>query len=132
MYQVELYGRVRRACFVEGMSRREAARVFGLHRDTVRKMLKYSVPPGYRREQPPHRPKLDPHSIALGTLRAGEATGSLLGLLLRAFESINRHTTLGSFRLIWLSLRSMARWKLQIPGVIEPLHQAGIVEHDIA
>ena len=39
MYQVELYLRVRRVCHVEGMSIREAARVFGLHRDTVRKML---------------------------------------------------------------------------------------------
>ena len=44
MYKVEMYLRVRRACFVEGMSAREAARVYGLHRDTVRKMLKYSVP----------------------------------------------------------------------------------------
>ena len=35
MYKVELYVRVRRACMVEGMSSREAARVFGLHRDTV-------------------------------------------------------------------------------------------------
>ena len=26
---------------------REAARTFGLHRDTVREMLAYSVPPGY-------------------------------------------------------------------------------------
>ena len=43
---MELYVRVRRACMVEGMSTREAARVFGLHRDTVRKMLEYSVPPG--------------------------------------------------------------------------------------
>ena len=60
MYKVELYVRVRRACMVEGMSTREAARVFGLHRDTVRKMLKYSVPPGYRRRSPPRRPKLDP------------------------------------------------------------------------
>ena len=42
---------------VEGMSTREAARVFGLHRDTVRKMLEYSVPPGYRRQSPPRRPK---------------------------------------------------------------------------
>jgi transposase len=42
------------------MSVREAARRFGLHRDTVRKMLRYSVPPGYRREGPPRRPKLDP------------------------------------------------------------------------
>ena len=58
---MELYARVRRACMVEGMSTREAARVFGLHRDTVRKMLQYSVPPGYRRESPPRRPKLDPY-----------------------------------------------------------------------
>ena len=49
MYKVELYVRVRRACMVEGMSTREAARVFELHRDTVRKMLEYSVPPGYHR-----------------------------------------------------------------------------------
>ena len=61
MYRVELYARVRRACMVEGMSIREAARVFGLHRDTVRKMLRYSVPPGYRRQSPPRRPKLDPY-----------------------------------------------------------------------
>ena len=56
-----MYLRVRIACFVEGMSAREAARVYGLHRDTVRKMLKYSVPPGYRWERAPRRPKLDPY-----------------------------------------------------------------------
>ncbi len=61
MYRVELYARVRRACMVEGMSTREAARVFGLHRDTGRKMLRYSVPPGYRRQSPPRLPKLDPY-----------------------------------------------------------------------
>jgi hypothetical protein len=42
------------------MSVRETARVFGLHRDTVRKMLKRSVPPGYQRSEPPRSPKLDP------------------------------------------------------------------------
>ena len=52
MYEVEMYLRVRRACMVEGVSVREASRVFGLHRDTVRKMLEYSVPPGYRRQGP--------------------------------------------------------------------------------
>ena len=61
MYNVEMYGRVRRAVHVEGMSIREAARMFGLHRDTVRKMLEYSVPPGYRRQRLPERPKLDPY-----------------------------------------------------------------------
>ena len=58
---MELYARVRWACMVEGMSTREAARVYGLHRDTVRKMLKHSVPPGYRRKRPPRRSKLDPY-----------------------------------------------------------------------
>ena len=57
---MELYGQVRRAVFVEGMSRREAARRFGIDPRTVAKMLAFSVPPGYRRSQPPARPKLDP------------------------------------------------------------------------
>ena len=59
MYSVDLYARVRRACRVGGMSRREAARVFGIDRKTVDKMLKFSVPPGYRRQRPPPRPKLE-------------------------------------------------------------------------
>ena len=59
MYRVEMYARVRRACRVEGMSTREASRVFGLDRKTVRKMLSFSVPPGYRRSMPRRRPKLD-------------------------------------------------------------------------
>ena len=41
------------------MSQREAARHFGISRDTVRKMMAYSVPPGYRRQAPVRRPKLD-------------------------------------------------------------------------
>ena len=60
MYRVEMHARVRRACRVEGMSTREASRVFGLDRKTVRKMLSFSVPPGYRRGKPPRRPKLGP------------------------------------------------------------------------
>jgi transposase len=60
MYSVELYNRVRRACHVEGMSKSEAARMFGIDRKTVSKILKHSVPPGYRRSKPPPRPKLDP------------------------------------------------------------------------
>jgi transposase len=59
MYSVEIYGRVRRAVYVEGMSERQVAREFGLARETVRKMLQYAVPPGYRRQQPAKRPKLD-------------------------------------------------------------------------
>src|SRR6478609_9233611 len=59
MFSVEVYGRVRHACQVEGLSQREAARRFGIHRNTVRKMLAFSVPPGYRRTKPRPRPRLD-------------------------------------------------------------------------
>jgi len=57
---VDLYGRVRRAVLIDGMSRREAARIFGIDRRTVDKILKFSLPPGYRRTKPIKRPKLDP------------------------------------------------------------------------
>jgi len=52
---VDLYRKVRLACS-EGMSQREAARQFGVSRDSVRKMLAFSVPPGYRRTAPVKRP----------------------------------------------------------------------------
>ena len=59
MKVVDLYARVRRACHVEGMSQRRAARVFGIDPKTVSKVPRFSVPPGYRRSKPPVRPKLD-------------------------------------------------------------------------
>ena len=65
MFAVEMYARVRRACMVEGMSVREASRVFGLHRNTVRKMLAYSIPPSYRRQTRPRRPKLEPFTSVI-------------------------------------------------------------------
>ena len=60
MYHVELYARVRRSVMVEGMSVRKASRVFSLHRDTVRKMLDYSVPPVTGARTHPADPGLSP------------------------------------------------------------------------
>src|SRR6202158_2921319 len=60
MKSVEFYAQVRYAVQIEGVSRREAARRFGIDPRTVAKMLAFSVPPGYRRSRPPARPKLDP------------------------------------------------------------------------
>ncbi len=58
---MELYGAVRRAVMVDGLSHREAARRFGVHRNTISKMLQYSAPPGYRRREAAVSPKLGPH-----------------------------------------------------------------------
>ena len=56
---MELYLKVRRAHFQDGLSGRQIARDFGVSRDSVSKMLAYSEPPGYRRTAPIRRPKLD-------------------------------------------------------------------------
>jgi transposase len=61
MFAVELYAKIRRAVMVEGLSRREAAKRFGVHRNTITKMLSFSVPPGYRRRERPASKKLGPH-----------------------------------------------------------------------
>ena len=55
---MELYRKVRLACR-DGMSERAAARHFGVSRESVKKMLSFSVPPGYRRRAEIRRPKLD-------------------------------------------------------------------------
>ena len=72
MKRVELYGRVRHAIVVQGMSRREAARIFGIDRRTVDKMLAFSVPPGYRRSKPVRRPKLDSFTGIIDQILEGD------------------------------------------------------------
>lgn len=73
MYAVEMYAAVRRFVFVEGRSRREAARVFGISRTTIDKMCAYSAPPGYRRKAPPKRPKLDPFIPIIDAIMQSDA-----------------------------------------------------------
>ena len=58
MHTVELYRKVRLASR-DGMSEGAAARHFWISRESVKKMLSFSVPPGYRRTVPARRPKLD-------------------------------------------------------------------------
>src|SRR3990170_4039909 len=89
MKQVELYAQVRYAVQIEGLSKRAAARRFGLDPRTVGKMMMFSVPPGYVRTKPPVRPKLDPFIAIIdkillttkaftrssGTHRSGSSSG---------------------------------------------------------
>ena len=74
MYDVDLYRRVRLACHHEGLSKREAARRFGISRKTVDKMLEHSVPPGYRRSKPVRRPKLDPYTAIIDAILEEDKT----------------------------------------------------------
>ena len=60
MYSVDLCAHVRRACHVEGLSERAAARLFGVDRKTRSTICEHPVPPGYRWSKPPARLKLAP------------------------------------------------------------------------
>ena len=105
MFTVELYAQIRRAVMVEGLSRREAARRFGVHRNTITKMLTFSVPPGYRRGERPPSKKLGPHMAWIdaflkatarftrssGTRRGGFSSGCAMskGFLAATRSSVN-------------------------------------------
>lgn len=75
MFGVDNYAAVRRFVFVEGHSRREAARVFGLSRETVLKMCRFSLPPGYTRTVPVTKPKLGTLLPVIDTIMEGDRTG---------------------------------------------------------
>jgi len=60
MFVVDVYAAVRQFVFIAGNSRREAARVFGLSCQTIAKMCRFSLPPGYTRTEPVEKPKLGP------------------------------------------------------------------------
>src|ERR1022692_71855 len=52
--------RIRRRVLRGGVSQRRMALETGISPQTVRKMLKFILPPGYQRQQPIQRPKLGP------------------------------------------------------------------------
>ncbi len=60
MLKVADYEKIRKAVLRDGMSQREVSRTFGHGRDTVKKALEYSSPPGYRRQKEPESPILEP------------------------------------------------------------------------
>lgn len=74
MHAVEKYAAVRQFVFVQGGSRREAARVFGLSRKTVKKMCEFSAPPGYVRKAPVCRPKLGRFVRIIDAILAADMT----------------------------------------------------------
>lgn len=56
---MKLWNQVRQYVLVEGHSKRDACRQFGLHWDTLQKMLGHPQPPGYRRAAAPRTRKID-------------------------------------------------------------------------
>ena len=49
------YIRVRQMREIEGLSLREISRQTGWHRDTIKRILEETAPPGYQRQEAPQR-----------------------------------------------------------------------------
>src|SRR6202045_5214363 len=73
MFTVELYAKIRHAVMIDGLSRREAAKRFGVHRNTITKMLSFSVPPGNRRRGRPASKKLGPYMAWIDAILEGDS-----------------------------------------------------------
>ena len=87
MFTVELYAKIRRAVMIDGLSRREAAQRFGIHRNTIAKMLQFSIPPGYRRRERPVSKKLGRHMAWIDVILESD----------RSVHKKQRHTALRIF-----------------------------------
>ena len=74
MFDVDDYLKVRYAVQIEGLSKRAAARRFGLDPRTVNKMMMFSVPRGYVRSKPAARPKLDAFVATIDKILADDKT----------------------------------------------------------
>ena len=110
---MELYGRVRRAVLVDGLSQRSVAREFGISRKSVRKMVSFSVPPGYRRQQAVKRPKLDPWVGVIDAILEEDKArpAKQRHTAKRVFDRLREeHQFTGGYTIVKNYLRSVARW----------------------
>lgn len=124
MYSVELYAKIRRLVMVEGWSEREVARLFGIHRTTVRKMLRFSVPPGYRRKVPAVSPMLGPYTGIIDEILEADChvhkkqRHTATRILERLHEE---HGFRGGYTIV---REYVGRWKLRQREVFVPLYHA--------
>jgi transposase len=105
---------------VDKMSEREAARQFGLARETVRKMLRYAVPPGYQRQEPVKRPKLDAWTGTIDQiLEHDKAEGKKQRhTAKRIFERLrDEHSYKGGYTIVkdYVRLRKLSQREMFVP-----------------
>lgn len=105
---------------VDKMSEREAARQFGLARETVRKMLRYAVPPGYQRKEPVKRPKLDAWTATIDQiLEHDKAEGKKQRhTAKRIFERLrDEHSYKGGYTIVkdYVRLKKLSQREMFVP-----------------
>ena len=68
MKTMKEYDHVRKLHFKDGLSFRQIAEKLKIARQTVKKMIELSAPPGYQRQKEPERPVLGPFISVIDTI----------------------------------------------------------------
>ena len=134
MFVVESYAAVRRFVFVEGHSRREASRVFGLSRETVGKICRFSLPPGYTRTAPVDKPKLGGLLAVIDEILMMDQTGPVKQrhTAKRIFERLrDEHSFAGGYTIVkdYVRLSRSRGRETFVPLSHPPGHEGADVLH---
>src|SRR5207248_4952767 len=128
---MENWAEIRRRVLVDGLSKRAACREFDIHWDTLAKILLHPEPPGYRRDRPRPRPKLDPLLPVLHQILEGDkkAPRKQRHTARRIFERLrNEHGYHGGLTVVKDAVRA---WRRQHAEVFVPLaHPPGEAQVD--
>ncbi len=128
---MENWAEIRRRVLVDGLGKRAACRQYGIHWDTLTKILEHPEPPGYRRTAPRPRPKLDPflgviHQILEGDRKAPKKQRHTTR---RIFERLrDEHGYQGGLSIV---KEAVAAWRARSAEVFVPLaHPPGEAQVD--
>jgi transposase len=127
---MELWSEVRRRVLTGELSKRQARKEYGLHWDTLQKILQHEEPPGYRKKQPREKPVLGPfvaliHEILEADRRAPKKQRHTAK---RIFERLREKGYRGGRTVVQEEVR---RWKRRSAEVFMPLaHRPGEAQVD--
>lgn len=131
MYGMESYLAVRQAVTHEGLSIREAARRFGKDPRTIKKMMSFSEPPGYRRTKPVVRQVLVAFEPIINQILADDAKAPVKQrhTAMRIFERLrDEHGYRGSYTPVkqYVRVEKLAHREMFVPLT----HPAGHAQVD--
>jgi transposase len=125
------WAEIRRRVLVDGLSKRAACRAYDIHWDTLRKILEYPEPPGYRRNAPRPRPKLDRFLPVIHKILEDDkkAPRKQRHTARRVFERLrDEHGDTGGLTVV---KEAVAAWRTRSAEVFVPLaHRPGEAQVD--
>ena len=127
---MELWSEVRRRVLTGELSKRQARKEYGLHWDTLQKILQYGEPPGYRKKQPREKPVLGTFVALIHEILEAdkEAPKKQRHTAKRILERLREKGYQGGRTVVQEEVR---RWKRRSAEVFMPLvHRPGEAQSD--